>query len=95
MSLTHQQLQQVAHLARLQLDEAELPAFQDQLNNILEMVNRLQSIDTQGMEPMAHPLDLVQPLRTDSITEVNQRDSLQSIAPATAEGLYLVPRVIE
>ncbi len=95
MSLTPQQLQQVAHLARLQLDDAELPSFQEQLNNILMMVNRLQSVDTKGLDPMAHPLDLIQPLRNDAVSETNQRDLLLSIAPATAEGLYLVPRVIE
>ena len=95
MSLTPDQVKQVAHLARLQLDPAMVDGYARQLSNILQMVDQLSSTDTAGVTPMAHPLDMTQRLRPDGITEPNRRDEYQAIAPQVQDGLYLVPKVIE
>lgn len=85
----------LATLARLSLDEdARLKAEQD-LHSIITMIDAMQAIPTQGVEPMAHPLDAIQRLRADEVTEQVARDAFQSVAPETAEGYYLVPRVVE
>jgi aspartyl-tRNA(Asn)/glutamyl-tRNA(Gln) amidotransferase subunit C len=85
----------VAHLARLALDEADVPGYARELSSILDMVGRLREADTAQIAPMAHPLDAIQRLREDRATEEDQRERFQSQAPAVEEGLYLVPRVIE
>ena len=95
MSLERSQVETVAQLARLKITEAELPDYLDSLNNILELVDTMQSVDTQNIEPLANPLDASQRLRADVVTEVNQRDSLQANAPQAEKGLFLVPKVIE
>lgn len=95
MSLSPEQIRQVAHLARLELDATQVDGLARQLSNILEMVDRLSAADTAGVSPMAHPLDMVQRLRPDAVTEADRRDDYQAIAPETADGLYLVPKVIE
>jgi aspartyl-tRNA(Asn)/glutamyl-tRNA(Gln) amidotransferase subunit C len=95
MSLDAHQVKKIAHLARLAIDEAQIPAYADNLSKILNLMEQMGAIDTQGVEPMAHPLDQVQRLRADEITETNQREHFQRIAPQTQDGLYLVPRVIE
>jgi aspartyl-tRNA(Asn)/glutamyl-tRNA(Gln) amidotransferase subunit C len=69
--------------------------MQQQLNGILAMVDRMQSVDTQGVEPMSHPQEAMQRLREDRVTERDERAAFQEIAPAVEDGLYLVPRVIE
>lgn len=95
MALERTEVEKIAHLARLGLSEADLPRTTETLNNILGLIDRMQAVDTTGVEPLAHPLETTQRLRADVVTETNQRDAFQAIAPAVEEGLYLVPRVIE
>lgn len=95
MTLTAADVAKIAHLARLQFSAEEEGRVTDRLNDILHLIDELQAADTTAVEPMAHPMDATQPLREDSVTEANQRDRYQSIAPATEAGLYLVPKVIE
>ena len=95
MSLTPDQIQRVAQLARIALPEAEAASVLERLNRVLGMIDRLQAVDTSGIEPMSHALDVVQPLRADAVTEPDQRAALQAGAPAVEDGLYLVPKVIE
>jgi aspartyl-tRNA(Asn)/glutamyl-tRNA(Gln) amidotransferase subunit C len=85
----------VAHLARLALDEDDVPGYADELSSILDMVGRLSEADTAAVTPMAHPLEAVQRLRDDKVTEADQRAAFQNQAPAVEDGVYLVPRVIE
>lgn len=95
MSLDTNQVLAIADLSRLQIDEKSVSEFQTNLSNILDLVDQLQAIDTTGVEPMAHPMDAVQRLRADVVTESNQREKFQNIAPSTANGHYLVPKVVE
>lgn len=95
MTLERSDVENIAHLARLGLDEAELPQTTATLNSILSLVDQMQAVNTDGIEPLAHPLEAVQRLRADVVTEHNQRDAYQAIAPAVENGLYLVPKVIE
>ena len=95
MSLTSDDVKRVAKLARLGLTEAETTETLTQLNSILGLVDQMQQIDTNGVAPLAHPLELKQTLRADAVTENNQRDKFQAIAPQAEAGLYLVPRVVE
>ncbi|WP_455374785.1 Asp-tRNA(Asn)/Glu-tRNA(Gln) amidotransferase subunit GatC [Kaarinaea lacus] len=95
MSLTKNDVENIAHLARLAIDESDIPEYADNLSNILELVAQMDAIDTEQTEPMAHPLDAVQRLRKDEVTESNRREHFQQIAPKTEAGLYLVPKVIE
>ena len=95
MSLTKKDVENIAHLARLAIDESDIPEYADNLSNILELVEQMDSINTESTEPMAHPLDAVQRLRKDEVTETNRRDHFQQVAPVTENGLYLVPKVIE
>jgi len=95
MSLDRTDVDKIAHLARLQIEEKDAPEYAQNLSNILDLVDQMQAIDTTDVLPMAHPLDAVQRLRSDLVTEENQRERLQSIAPAVENGLFLVPKVIE
>lgn len=95
MALEHADVQRAAHLARLGLTDNEAAGYVDDLSRILEMVDKLQSLNTEGITPLAHPLDATQRLRADEVTESDQRDHFQHCAPAVADGLYLVPRVVE
>lgn len=95
MSLDDLQVQHIATLARLGLDEAELADSVDKLSRIVDFVATLSQAETDGVLPMAHPLHAVQRLRADVVDETDERDRLQANAGAVAEGLYLVPRVIE
>ncbi len=95
MSLTSDDVKRVAKLARLGLTEAETSETLTQLNSILGLVDQMQQIDTQDVAILAHPLELTQTLRADHVSETNQRDKFQSIAPQADQGLYLVPRVVE
>ncbi|HPF60209.1 MAG TPA: Asp-tRNA(Asn)/Glu-tRNA(Gln) amidotransferase subunit GatC [Candidatus Competibacteraceae bacterium] len=85
----------IAHLARLAIREEDAPAYASNLSAILELVEQMNAVDTTGVTPMAHPLDMAQRLRPDEISETNYRDYFQAIAPRTEAGLYLVPKVIE
>ena len=93
--LSLEQIARIADLARLELGAAESAAMQQQLNGIFAMVDRMQAVDTQGVEPMSHPQEAMQRLREDEVTERDERESFQSAAPAVEDGLYLVPKVIE
>ncbi|MES9938803.1 MAG: Asp-tRNA(Asn)/Glu-tRNA(Gln) amidotransferase subunit GatC [Sedimenticola sp.] len=95
MSLQRSDVEKIAHLARLGVSEDELDSVASDLSNILDLVEQMNAVDTAGVVPMAHPLHMVQRLREDAVTEVDQRDHFQSVAPLTEEGLYLVPKVIE
>jgi aspartyl-tRNA(Asn)/glutamyl-tRNA(Gln) amidotransferase subunit C len=95
MALERSDVEKIAHLARLGLDEAEIPRTTETLNSILGLIDAMQAVDTQGVEPLAHPLDATQRLRADAVAEENHRDAYQAIAPAVESGLYLVPKVIE
>jgi len=95
MAIERSEVEKIAHLARLGLAENALPRTTETLNNILGLIDRMQAVDTSGVEPLAHPLETTQRLRADEVTEANHRDDYQAIAPAVENGLYLVPRVIE
>jgi aspartyl-tRNA(Asn)/glutamyl-tRNA(Gln) amidotransferase subunit C len=95
MSLTLDDVHRIARLARLDVSAAEADKTRDQLNGILSFIEQLQSVDTTGIEPMAHAVDVVQRLRPDAATEADRREAFQAIAPETEAGLYLVPRVVE
>lgn len=95
MALERSDVEKIAHLARLGLEEADIPRTTDTLNNILGLIDAMQAVDTDGVEPLAHPLEATQRLRADAVTEENRRDAYQAIAPAVEDGLYLVPKVIE
>lgn len=95
MSIKREDAENIARLAKLQVSDDQLEKITGDLSNILSLVDQLQSADTDNIEPMAHPMDAIQRLRADQVTETNNRDAFQKIAPATEEGLYLVPKVIE
>lgn len=95
MALNKKDVEGIAHLARLAIDEADIDGYADNLSNILGLVDQLNSVDTDGVIPMAHPMHMVQRLRADEVTESNQREHLQEHAPAVDKGLFLVPKVIE
>jgi aspartyl-tRNA(Asn)/glutamyl-tRNA(Gln) amidotransferase subunit C len=96
MSLTRAQVEGIAHLARLEITEAQMPVYVDSLSRIIDLVEQLAVADTSGVEPMAHPLaDQVQRLRADEVTESDRHDKYQRNASAVAAGLYLVPKVID
>jgi aspartyl-tRNA(Asn)/glutamyl-tRNA(Gln) amidotransferase subunit C len=95
MALTLDDVKRVAHLARLAVDEREAEAVLDRLTGVFRLIEEMQAVDTRGIEPMSHALDLVQRLREDEVTERDQRAAFQGIAPQVEDGLYLVPKVIE
>jgi aspartyl-tRNA(Asn)/glutamyl-tRNA(Gln) amidotransferase subunit C len=95
MSIDRSQLENVAALARLKIDPEAVDSTIAALSSILNLVDEMQAIDTTDVTPLANPLDQVQRLRADIVTEPNQREHFQAIAPATDAGLYLVPKVIE
>lgn len=95
MSLTAKDVERIAKLARIRVDEAEVAAYQTQLNGIFGLIEEMQSVDTAGVEPMSHAQDLFQRLRADTVSEADRRSAFQAIAPQTENGLYLVPKVIE
>ena len=95
MSLIRAEVEKIAWLARLSLDDSDIPDYTRQLSRILDLVDQLDTVDTTDIEPLAHPLELTARLREDRITEQNQRERFQRIAPRVEAGLYLVPKVIE
>ena len=95
MKLNVEDLHKLAPLARLSIHAKDEESYSQALSNILDLVGKMQSIDTKGVEPMTNPMDAMQRLRDDQVTESDQRDALQQLAPATQDGLYLVPRVVE
>ena len=95
MSVDSDTISAIATLARLRVEDNELPALTASFNAVLDLFEQMREVNTEGVEPMANPLDATQPLREDRVTEADQRDALQGVAPATEDGLYLVPRVVE
>ena len=95
MSLSLEEVKRIAHLARIEVSEAEAVQTQGQLNDILGLIESMRAVDTQGVEPMSHAQDLVLRLREDAVTEADQHRLFQSVAPQVEGGLYLVPKVIE
>jgi aspartyl-tRNA(Asn)/glutamyl-tRNA(Gln) amidotransferase subunit C len=95
MSLSPDQIRLIARLARIAVREDEAGVVGERLNRVLAMLDQLKAVDTEGIEPMSHALDVVQPLRPDAVTESDQRGLFQAAAPAVEDGLYLVPKVIE
>ena len=95
MSLTRSEVENIAHLARLQVGEDEMEPFVDNLSRIIDFVAQLDAADTDGVTPMAHPLNMAQRLRPDEVTESDKRERYQANAPKVEAGLYLVPKVIE
>jgi len=95
MTLKSGDVERIAHLARLAVDEADIPLYARNLSDILDLVTQMNAVDTTQVEPMAHPLDQPQRLRPDEVSEVDQRGKFQAIAPRVEDGLYLVPKVIE
>ena len=100
MSLTFSDIQHIANLAQLELSDTQAEKILPQLNNILALVNEMNSVDTTGVEPLSHPVAVFNPdvslrLREDRVIEPDRRDDYQSCAPSKQDGLYLVPKVIE
>lgn len=95
MSLTPADVSRIAHLARIAMDGTEAAGYLQQLSGILGLVEQLQAVDTEGVAPMAHARDVVLRLRDDAVTEADQHELFQSLAPRVEAGLYLVPKVIE
>lgn len=95
MTIERADIEKLAELARIEINEATITETTQSIADILALVDQLQAVDTEGVEPMAHPTDAIQRLRTDEVTETNHREDFQEIAPATEAGLYLVPKVID
>ena len=95
MALSPADVNRAATLARIAIDEGEAQAVLAQLNGIFQLIAEMRAVDTRGVEPMSHALDVVQRLREDGVTEGDQRALLQAVAPQVEGGLYLVPKVIE
>jgi len=95
MSLTPDDVRRLARLARIDLEAEESHAVLERLNRVLGLIDEMRRVDTQGIEPMSHAVDLSQRLRPDEVKETERREAYQSVAPAVQDGLYLVPKVIE
>lgn len=95
MSLTPAEIKKIAHLARLSIHEDEIAPLTHDLDNILTLVNEMNEVDISAVDPLAHPVDTMQPFREDVVTEMNQRDLLLKNAPQSYMGLFIVPQVIE
>ena len=95
MSLTATDVTQIAHLARLGIDKQDIDSYTKDLSSILDLMTQMSELNTDNVDPMAHPMDQVQRLRADTISEHNNREKFMSIAPQAEAGLYLVPKVIE
>lgn len=95
MSLDTTQVQKIAHLARLAITADEAKTYAESLSRILGLIEQMNAVDTKNVAPMAHPSDAALRLREDAVTEPDQRDKFQALAPAVEAGLYLVPKVIE
>ena len=95
MLLKPETVPDIAHLARLHLSGEDVRRYTRELSAIVAFIEQIDSVDTAGVTPMAHPLDMTQPLRDDAVTERDRRDEYQANAPAVRDGLYIVPRVIE
>jgi len=95
MSLGPDDVKNIAHLARLEIEDKNIDEYASSLSSILGLVEQMNAVDTTDVKPMAHPMDVSQRLRADEVLETNQREAFQKIAPKVEDGLYLVPKVIE
>ena len=95
MSLTADDVNKIAHLARLGIDSQDIKSYAKDLSGMLDLMTQMSELNTDNVEPMAHPMDQAQRLRADVVTEQNNREKFQAIAPQVDTGLYLVPKVIE
>jgi len=95
MSLNKSEVGKIALLAKLHVNDTDVDEIADRITEILSLIDQMQAIDTESVEPMSHPLDAVQILREDVVTERNHRDELQKLAPKAENGLYLVPQVLD
>jgi aspartyl-tRNA(Asn)/glutamyl-tRNA(Gln) amidotransferase subunit C len=95
MSFDRSDVEKIAHLARIAVDHAQIDGVTGDLSNILDLVAEMDAVSVDKVTPMAHPLQMAQRLRVDEVTETDQRDRFQAIAPSAESGLYLVPRVVE
>ena len=95
MSLKDEDLEQIAYLARINIDKSKFPSLKKELESILSLVEKMNSADTESVEAMSHPLDISQPLRKDKVTEEDNWENLQKNAPSIKAGLFLVPKVID
>ena len=95
MPLSIDDVKRVAHLARIEITADEAQDVRVKLDSIFDMIGRMRAVDTTGIEPMSHAQDVMLPLRPDRVTDVDRREQYQKAAPATEDGLYLVPKVIE
>jgi aspartyl-tRNA(Asn)/glutamyl-tRNA(Gln) amidotransferase subunit C len=95
MSIERHEIEKLATLARIAIDDSTINEVSERLGSVLELVDQLQAVDTSGVDPMSHPMQATQRLREDEVKELNQREALQATAPDTEDGLFLVPKVIE
>lgn len=95
MALDKSEVEKIAHLARLHVSDSEAEEVSARITDILALIDQMQTVDTDSVEPLAHPLDVIQRLRADTVSEENQRDELQKLAPNSEDGQYLVPKVLE
>jgi|TARA_B110000444_G_C18619104_1_gene491277 aspartyl-tRNA(Asn)/glutamyl-tRNA(Gln) amidotransferase subunit C len=95
MALNEKNIRDIAHLARLKIEEDEVAESLTDFSSILSMISEMQTVDTENIAPLANPHEQVQKLRKDAITESNDRDNLLNLAPKTSDGLFLVPKVID
>ncbi|HEX5628392.1 MAG TPA: Asp-tRNA(Asn)/Glu-tRNA(Gln) amidotransferase subunit GatC [Usitatibacteraceae bacterium] len=93
--LSRDDVHRIAELARIEVPEEGIAALQQSLNGIFGLIEQMRAVDTAGVEPMAHAVEVVQRLREDRVTEADQHDLFQAGAPQVEDGLYLVPKVIE
>jgi aspartyl-tRNA(Asn)/glutamyl-tRNA(Gln) amidotransferase subunit C len=95
MSVSSNDVKKVAHLARIAIDDADIEQLTKDFNNILKLADELNQVNTDGLAPLSHPLDMTQRLREDTVSESDIRDEVLPLAPQSEAGLYLVPKVIE
>ena len=95
MALSAEDVQRIAHLARIEINPVEAAEVRQKLDRVLDLIGRLRAVDTTGVVPMAHAQEMTLTMREDVVTETDQRELYQGVAPAIAHGLYLVPKVIE
>ncbi|MDG2502115.1 MAG: Asp-tRNA(Asn)/Glu-tRNA(Gln) amidotransferase subunit GatC [Porticoccaceae bacterium] len=95
MSIERQEIEKLATLSRIAINESTITEVSQRLSSVLGLVDQLQAVNTEGVDAMSHPMQATQRLREDEVTELNQREALQATAPETEDGLFLVPKVIE
>lgn len=95
MSLDEQTVRHMAKLARIGISPEDIAQYQSEMGKIIEFVAQLQNADTEGVAPLSHPVNVTPSYRPDIVNEPEQREHLQSVAPETESGLYLVPRVVD